>query len=87
MSNHHRETTTMKHPQCNICRGGRTLRLIAGLFFVGDGVFMAVTNVPSSDIGSRLFQAFFILAGLFMIYEGAVGWCALKSLLERNKQP
>ena len=75
----------MKQPQCNIRRGGRTLRLVAGLFFVGDGIFMAMVDMPGSDVGSRLFQAFFILAGLFMIYEGAVGWCAMKAILERKK--
>ena len=75
----------MKQPQCNIRRGGRTLRLVAGLFFVGDGIFMAIYDMPGAGIGSRLFQAFFILAGLFMIYEGAVGWCAMKALMERKK--
>ena len=75
----------MKQPQCNIRRGGRTLRLVAGLFFVGDGIFMAMVDMPGSDVGSRLFQAFFILAGLFMIYEGAVGWCAMKAIMERKK--
>lgn len=77
----------MKHPQCNICRGGRTLRIITGLIFVGDGVFMALYNMPGDGVGSRLLQAFFILAGLFIIYEGAVGWCAIKALAERNKRP
>lgn len=71
--------------KCNIGWGGRALRLATGLLFLGNGLMMWATGLPGTGVGSRLLQGFLVLFGLFVVYEGAVGWCAVKAFVERHK--
>ena len=75
----------------NINAWGRSLRILMGVIFVGNGAYMWSHAMPGADIASRALQLLFILLGAFSIYEGMVGWCAMKALqskleARRNRQ-
>jgi hypothetical protein len=72
--------------QCNIDQRGRVARLLAGfaLFFAGTILF--VTGQPGVTLGWRIFQAVFTFLGVFMMYEGIMGWCALRALIARKQK-
>jgi hypothetical protein len=63
----------------NINFWGRSLRILMGIIFLGNGAFMWHHAMPGADIASRALQVSFMLLGAFSIYEGVVGWCALKA--------
>jgi hypothetical protein len=63
----------------NISPWGRSLRILMGIIFLGNGAFMWQHAMPGNDIASRALQGFFMLLGAFSVYEGVVGWCALKA--------
>lgn len=67
-------------PTCNIDQSGRVLRFFIGviLFFGGSLIFMLA--LPGGGLWWRLFQAAVMLLGIFMMFEGAMGWCALRAL-------
>lgn len=71
--------------QCNIDNRGRMWRFILGmlLFFMGSVIFVAA--VPGTGLGWRSFQGGVMLLGIFMIFEGAFGWCALRALTDKKK--
>lgn len=67
---------------CNIDQRGRTLRIVAGALVEGPGLFlltMRYANVLAGDwpwfVGAAM-----VVGGLFMIIEGALGWCAVRAL-------
>jgi hypothetical protein len=65
---------------CNIDQRGRRARLISGMVVDLCGVALIVTGVI---IGSRTLLVagiFLDVAGSFMIFEGARGWCALRAM-------
>ena len=72
--------------KCNIGWGGRVLRLATGALLVGDGAWLWATGMPGPGVGSRVLQVVLIALGLFVLYEGAVGWCAVKAFVERRKR-
>ena len=70
---------------CNIDQFGRIVRFITGflLFFTGSIMFM--TAMPGDGLWWRLFQGFITLLGIFILFEGAMGWCALRAMGFKTK--
>lgn len=66
-------------PTCNIDQSGRIIRFFVGivLFFIGSLIFMLA--IPDGGTWWRLFQAGIMLVGIFAMFEGAMGWCALRA--------
>lgn len=65
---------------CNIDRRGRRARLITGIVVDTVGVALILAGFVQRD--ERMYAAGIVLmvAGSFMIFEGAAGWCALRAL-------
>jgi hypothetical protein len=70
---------------CNIGRSGRLLRIATGALFVFNGIVLYKLNLPDKSIASHALQLFFIVSGLFCIFEGIAGWCALRALGMKTK--
>jgi len=70
---------------CNINSKGRMLRLIAGFFIFFGGTILFVTNIPGTGTGWRLFQIFLTLLGVFIMFEGVMGWCAVRAMGIKTK--
>jgi len=62
--------------QCNIKRQGRTIRVVIGAVAAVAGIALVVqTTGPLAFVGLAL-----IALGGFMIFEGSVGWCAVRAM-------
>ncbi len=60
--------------KCNINRRGRVLRSVLGLIMIAGGVYLLIT-------GDHDFWAIGLCAvGAFGLFEGIVGWCALRAI-------
>ncbi len=70
---------------CNLDQFGRVVRFIAGmiLFFVGTLLFLAA--LPGATTGWRIFQVGMFLLGIFAMFEGIMGWCALRAMGLKTK--
>ncbi len=60
------------------------MRMATGLVFVFNGALLWSWGLPGAGVLSRLLQLVFVLFGLFAVYEGAVGWCAVKAFAARR---
>jgi hypothetical protein len=65
---------------CNIDQRGRRARLISGAIVGICGVALTVTGVISRSKALLAAGIFLDIAGAFMIFEGARGWCALRAM-------
>jgi hypothetical protein len=65
---------------CNINTVGRMIRIATGVILLADGALMWWYGFPGVSLGWRALQAVFVAMGLFTIFEGAVGWCALRAM-------
>jgi hypothetical protein len=67
--------------QCNIDRRGRALRLSAGIVTLaaGAGVLLArwLFGLAGWSVAAGLAA---IVGGAFMMFEGAMGWCAVRAM-------
>ena len=70
---------------CNINRGGRVMRIATGLVLLGDAVMLYMYDLPGAGVWSRVLQAVLALLGAFVLFEGLVGWCAVRALGYRTK--
>jgi hypothetical protein len=61
------------------------MRGATGVFVVMAAVQMFFLGIPGRSEWSLLLQVGLGLLGLFAIFEGAVGWCAMKAFLARNR--
>jgi len=59
--------------QCNIDQRGRKARLVTGAIVDAAGIFAIMA-------GFVFIGVFLCLAGGFMIFESAKGWCALRAM-------
>ncbi len=66
--------------QCNIDQRGRIARLINGSVTAGFGGTVIWFGIYSNETWVVVTGAFLCVAGAFMIFEGAKGWCALRAL-------
>lgn len=67
-------------PKCNIDQRGRMFRFFGGLliFFLGSVFF--IVAMPGDGIWWRTFQVGMMLLGVFLMYEGIMGWCLLRAM-------
>lgn len=70
---------------CNIDRRGRRIRLWSGIVVAGAGGIGIVFGVLTGKTAPILGGAIVALAGGFMIFEAAVGWCAARALGFKTK--
>ena len=67
--------------QCNIDSRGKTARLLAGAAAAVAGlVTVTCWLLESLPLWGGIVGGISVIAGLFLLFEGAVGWCALRSL-------
>lgn len=67
--------------QCNIDRHGKRVRLIGGIITTSIGVVLLVLTL----LNVLPWWGWFITAGtlaggLFQIFEGTMGWCAVRAM-------
>lgn len=72
--------------QCNIGQRGRVARFFLGALLVFIASILFVAGVPDHTLGWRLFNGFFLFLGVFMIFEGAMGWCAVQAFLSKIRR-
>jgi hypothetical protein len=65
---------------CNIDRRGRVTRIVTGSIVDVCGAALVVTGVLTGERAMIIGGAVVSVAGSFMIFEGAKGWCALRAL-------
>jgi hypothetical protein len=65
---------------CNIDQRGRRARLISGAVVVLCGGALIVTGLIIGSKALLVVGIFLDVAGSFMIFEGARGWCALRAM-------
>jgi len=64
---------------CNIDRRGRRIRAFMGaLLVLIVGVWFALA--PGAPWAVHLLQAALALGGAFAVFEGLVGWCAIRAM-------
>ncbi len=67
---------------CNIDQRGRTMRIVIGAMIEGPGWLLLVLKFLGKIEGDWpwFVGAAAILGGMFMIVEGALGWCAVRAM-------
>ncbi len=80
-----RVVMSMKRFQCNIGKGGRILRVVVGLVLLFDAWLLWKFQMPENWWWSFALQALLALMGAFSIFEGVVGWCAVRALGIRTR--
>ena len=68
------EETDSAASSCNIGTRGRWIRGTGGLICLGSAIALWF------GIDERFWSIGLFLAGIFMIYEAARGWCAIRAL-------
>jgi hypothetical protein len=71
--------------QCNIDQRGRKARLVTGALVDGVGVMLILAGALRSQTDCVIAGAIVSLAGLFMIFEGVKGWCAVRAMGFKTK--
>jgi hypothetical protein len=65
---------------CNIDQRGRKARLVTGVIVDLCGVAGILTGAFGNSAGLLSAGILLSIAGSFMIFEGARGWCALRAI-------
>ena len=65
---------------CNIDQRGRKVRFVGGVLFDGCGAALLVWGALTGGVGLAVAGMVLSLAGGFMIFEAARGWCALRAM-------
>ncbi len=67
--------------KCNIDQRGRRARIVAGALIEAPGLVLVAMRFLGAVDGSWpwILGVSLIVAGQFMILEGALGWCALRA--------
>ena len=65
---------------CNIDRRGRKARLVTGVIVDLCGVAGILAGVWRDSTGILIAGLFLSITGLFMVFEGVLGWCALRAV-------
>jgi hypothetical protein len=72
-------------PKCNLDQRGRVLRFFGGLMMFFGGSILFVVGVPGDTYWWRVFQIGLMVLGVFITYEGIMGWCALRAMGFKTK--
>lgn len=65
---------------CNIDQRGRKARLVTGVIADVCGVAGILAGLFGNSTGMLIAGILLSIAGSFMIFEGAHGWCALRAI-------
>ena len=67
---------------CNIDRSGRRIRLVAGIVVEAAGAIVILLRAAGvlEDTWPWIVGLSAIVGGSFMIFEGVMGWCAVRAL-------
>jgi hypothetical protein len=65
---------------CNIDQRGRRARSVTGVICDACGTGLLVGGILSSTLWLIITGGAISVAGAFMIFEGAKGWCALRAM-------
>lgn len=71
--------------QCNIDQRGRKARLVTGAVVDALGVFLLVAGIYVGKKWLIVAGAIACLSGMFMIFEGVKGWCAVRAMGFKTK--
>jgi hypothetical protein len=71
--------------ECNIKRTGRIVRIAIGILLLLDSFLLWWYQLPSDRVFSRVLQLLPGAAGLFSVFEGVAGWCAIRAMGIRTK--
>ncbi len=71
--------------RCNIGWGGRILRIVVGLVLIADAYLLYRFKMPDDQWWSLALQIVLAAFGAFTVFEGAVGWCAVRALGIRTR--
>lgn len=71
--------------QCNIDQRGRKARLVLGAVVAVVGSVTIVTGICIHHLGGIVAGVVVSVAGMFMIFEGIKGWCALRAMGFRTR--
>lgn len=66
--------------QCNIDQRGRKARIITGVIVDLIGVALLVAGIATGQLALIIAGSVTVGAGLFVIFEGVKGWCALRAV-------
>jgi hypothetical protein len=67
--------------QCNIDAKGKAVRLVAGALIEGIGILLVVLwFIDILPAWAAVVGAVAALSGIFMVFEGISGWCAVRAL-------
>ena len=58
--------------------------MLVGMLLVFVGSILFVINVSEGSGAWRYLHGAIVILGVFMIAEGAFGWCALRALLKKK---
>lgn len=70
---------------CNIDQRGRKARLVTGAFVDAAGIVALLAGMFLNQLAAIIAGGVLSLAGSFMIFEGAKGWCALRAMGFKTK--
>jgi len=71
--------------RCNIGWRGRALRVGIGVVLLADAWLLHHYRIPDDRWWSLALQGAFVLMGAFAVFEGTVGWCAVRALGIRTR--
>jgi hypothetical protein len=66
--------------KCNIDRRGRAVRIVMGAIVTAAGVALLVMPLAGPTWLRWALPVSLLALGLFQVFEGAVGWCALRAM-------
>jgi len=66
--------------QCNIDQRGRKARIITGVIIDLIGVAVLVAGIVTGQLALIIAGGVTAGAGMFVIFEGVKGWCALRAI-------
>ena len=81
----HKCTSRAMKLVCNIDQRGRRARIVSGAVTDACGALLLMTGVLRNDFRFIVVGAVVSVAGLFAIFEGVKGWCALRALGFKTK--
>jgi uncharacterized membrane protein len=70
---------------CNIDQRGRRARLVTGALVDTVGTALLVAGFVTHDRALLVAGIVVTIAGTFMIFEGAAGWCVVRALGFKTK--